>query len=108
MTRPDNADLTEAGPERVAPRTEVEQLIAEVWAEVLGREDFGVHDDFFALGAQSLQVTRTVNQIQLLTGLELDLRAFFEAPTVAELAEYVLERFTALEAAETPPVLPEN
>ena len=100
MTQPDDAVLPPAGPEHVAPRTEVEQLIADVWAEVFGRDDIGVHDDFFALGGQSLHVARTVNQIQLLTGLELELRAFFETPTVAGLADHLIEQFAALESDE--------
>jgi acyl carrier protein len=100
MTQPVDAGPPLAGPGHVTPRTEVEQLIVEVWAEVLGRDDIGVHDDFFALGGQSLQVARTVNQIQLLTGLEVELRAFFEMPTVAGLADHVVEQFAALESAE--------
>ncbi|WP_327733460.1 phosphopantetheine-binding protein [Streptomyces nojiriensis] len=89
--------------EYVAPRTEVEQLIADVRADVLGRDRIGVHDDFFDLGGQSLDVARVVNQIQLLTGLEPELAVFFVTPTVAGLAERVIEQFAALEeAAEDP------
>lgn len=80
--------------------TEVEQLIIDIWCEVLGRDRIGVRDDFFELGGQSLHVARVVNQVQLRTGVELDLRAFFEAPTAADLAEHLLERFAALEHAE--------
>ncbi|MEV6340617.1 phosphopantetheine-binding protein [Nocardia vinacea] len=101
MTQPDDAGHQEAGQNYVAPRTEVEQFIAEVWSEVLGRERIGVHDDFFELGGQSLQVARAVNQIQSMTDLELDLRAFFEAPTIAAFADHLIERFAALEEAET-------
>ncbi|MDM4719725.1 phosphopantetheine-binding protein [Micromonospora sp. WMMA1363] len=100
MTQPDNVDLSDAVQPYIAPRTEVEHLIADVWAEALGRDRIGVHDDFFDLGGQSLQVTRVINRIQLLTGLEVDLRAFFEAPTVAGLADHVLEQFAALPESE--------
>lgn len=100
MTQPNDAGPLAAGPEHIAPRTEVERLISDVWAEVLGRDDIGVHDDFFALGGQSLQVARAVNQIQLLTGLELELRVLFETPTVAGLADHVVELFAVLDSAE--------
>lgn len=101
MTLPDDADLLDADRDHVAPRTEIELLVADVWAEVLGRERIGAHDDFFELGGQSLQVARVINRIRQLTGLELDLLRFFETPTVAGLAEHVLEQFAALEESES-------
>lgn len=100
MTQPDGVDRPDARPEHVAPQTEVEQFIAEVWAEVLGRDRIGVHDDFFELGGQSVQVTKAINKIQLLTGLELELRAFFETPTIAGLTDHVIEQFTVLEESQ--------
>jgi acyl carrier protein len=95
MTQPDAATQDPA-----APPTEVEQLVIDVWSEVLGRDRIGVHEDFFELGGQSLQVVRVINKIQQLTGVELDSRAFFEAPTAAGLAEHLLERFAELDDAE--------
>ncbi|WP_327733444.1 phosphopantetheine-binding protein [Streptomyces nojiriensis] len=92
--------MAELNEDYVAPRTELEELIACVWREVLCRDRIGVHDDFFQLGGESLQVVKVVNQIQLLTDLELDLRAFFEAPTVAGLGKHVIEQFAALEEAQ--------
>lgn len=53
-------------------------------------------------------MVRTVNQSQPLTGLELELRVFFEAPTVAGLADHVVEQFAALKSAEAPRVAPES
>ena len=96
-TQPDDVHGPAAGADRVAPRTEIERLIAGVWAEALGREEIGVHDDFFRLGGQSLQVARIINEIQQLTGLSLDLRAFFEVPTVAGLADHVVQQFAVVE-----------
>ncbi|MFD0313326.1 type I polyketide synthase [Streptomyces flavalbus] len=70
----------------VAPRTEREQAVAGVWCDILGLERVGVDDDFFALGGHSLAAVQIGTRIKGLLGVELDLRAFFENPTVAHTA----------------------
>ncbi|RKI63758.1 non-ribosomal peptide synthetase, partial [Corallococcus sp. AB049A] len=71
----------------VAPRTEVEAKLAAIWAEVLRIPQVGVKDDFFALGGHSLLVTQVVSRIRAETGVELPLRALFDAPTLEALAQ---------------------
>ena len=74
-----------------APRTPMEQSIAQVWSDVLGLEEIGVYDNFFDLGGHSLQATRVIARLRTPLQLDVPLRLFFENPTVAELALAVTE-----------------
>lgn len=73
----------------VAPRTSIEKSLADIWAEVLTHENIGIHDNFFDLGGHSLLATRVVALIRERVGVELPLRALFEHPTPARMANAV-------------------
>ena len=81
----------------VAPRTPVEAILAGIWAEVLGQgadggpPGVGVHDSFFALGGHSLLATQVIARVRNAFQIEVPLRSFFGAPTVAGLAAAMLE-----------------
>jgi amino acid adenylation domain-containing protein len=84
----------------VAPRTNFEIAVAGIWKELLGVERVGIHDNFFDLGGHSLSATQVVNQLRNLFSVEIELRDFFESPTVAELALLVEAQQQTDEPAE--------
>jgi amino acid adenylation domain-containing protein len=91
LPEPDR-DTSEPAAGYVAPGTVVEELIAEIWAEVLKLDKIGIHDNFFDLGGHSLKATQVMSRVREMFRMDLALRILFEAPTVAELASRVEQR----------------
>jgi len=83
-------DPAAARAEYLAPRSPLEQELAAIWAEVLHVERVGVHDNFFALGGNSLLATELYSRMRRLLPAELPLGRLFEQPTIAGLAELIL------------------
>ncbi len=104
-------DLAELRSERqfVEPRNAAEEMVAEIWAEVLGLERVGVCDNFFELGGHSLKATQVMARIYTLFQIELPLQTIFEKATVAELAaaieDSLIRELEQLPEDETPHLL---
>ena len=69
----------------VAPRAPEEELLANIWQEVLGIKQIGIHDNFFELGGHSLLATKIISRIRDTFEIELSLHKLFATPTIADL-----------------------
>jgi amino acid adenylation domain-containing protein len=90
----------------VAPRTPTEELLAEIWAQLLNIERVGIHDNFFDLGGHSLLATQLVSRMRESFQVEIPLRRLFEVPTVAGLAESIEAARQSGQNLLAPPILP--
>ncbi|WP_338927323.1 non-ribosomal peptide synthase/polyketide synthase (plasmid) [Mycetohabitans endofungorum] len=75
-----------------APQGELETTLATIWAQLLGVERVGRHDNFFALGGHSLLVVRLIKRVRTVLGVDIAIRTLFEAPTLAGLARHFVKR----------------
>ncbi len=71
------------------PTTREESELAQIWAQVLGVELVGIHDDFFRLGGDSILATQVISQVRSVFNVELSPASLFEMPTIAELARSI-------------------
>ncbi|MGN2635816.1 amino acid adenylation domain-containing protein [Nocardia takedensis] len=84
-----------------APRTQSEQIVAGIFADVLSQRQVGIDDNFFDLGGNSLVATQVVSRISAAFGARIGVRALFETPTVAGIAARA-EQATPTDAARPP------
>ena len=91
LPAPDH-DKPDQGKTFVAPRTQVEEEVARIWAEVLELPQVGIYDNFFELGGHSLKATQIMSRLRATLQVELPLRTIFEEPTVEGLAEVLTWR----------------
>lgn len=96
----------ESESEYMAPRTVVEEVLAAIWSEILGLEKVGIKDNFFALGGHSLLATQVVSRVREALQVELPLRSFFAAPTIADLGEEIAQIPCEATDVKALPILP--
>ncbi|MET9686095.1 non-ribosomal peptide synthetase/type I polyketide synthase [Streptomyces coeruleorubidus] len=85
----------DAAPPYEAPRTPIEEAVAEVWASMLKAERVGVHDNFFALGGDSLMAMRAVVHLRKALGTELPIRVLFDSQTLEDTALVIEDHLLA-------------
>ncbi|HXQ70878.1 MAG TPA: non-ribosomal peptide synthetase, partial [Pyrinomonadaceae bacterium] len=84
---PDPIEVTTSRPTFVAPRNESEEVVAKIWAEVLGLKRVGVEDNFFTLGGHSLLASRILSRVNNALKVDIPLDILFRGGTVAHLVE---------------------
>ena len=84
-------DRTGLNPEETfaAPQTPVEKELANIWREVLGLEQVGIHDNFFDLGGHSLLVIQVCSKLQTILSRDISTMEMFNYPTISSLADYL-------------------
>ncbi len=92
--------------EYVAPATPLEELVCNIFAEVLGLPRIGAADNFFHLGGHSLSATRVLSRVKEVVGPIVSLRDVFEAPTPTLLARRIDRAQNELDASSQPEILP--
>ncbi|MCW3078681.1 non-ribosomal peptide synthetase, partial [Segetibacter sp.] len=86
---PEAGEHEEQTDQFIAPASDIELKLAEVWQDLLEVEDIGIHDDFFKLGGDSLLAIRVISAIRKKLGIEVDINLIFEYPTIAQLAKNI-------------------
>lgn len=82
----------------IAPRNQTEEIIANIWQELIGIEKIGIYDNFFELGGHSLLAVQTISRLRENFQVELPLRTLlFDAPTIADLATVIAGKQSSLE-----------
>ncbi|MGK7940310.1 MAG: amino acid adenylation domain-containing protein [Crocosphaera sp.] len=82
-------DFSSFQKEYIAPRTEIEEILAMIWSEVLNINTIGRYDNFFELGGHSLLGTQIISRIRDKFEVEIPLYLLFECPTIAQLSEHI-------------------
>ena len=73
----------------VAPKTPTEEIIANIWNQVIKIENIGINDDFFELGGDSLLAIQVVSRIREILNIEIPISLLFEYPTIAQIAQNI-------------------
>ncbi|WP_414575216.1 non-ribosomal peptide synthetase [Anabaena sp. CCY 9402-a] len=74
-----------------SPQTQIEQTLADIWQQLLGRENINIHDNFFELGGHSLLIVRMQGQLNLKLNQNISLVDLFRYPTINSLAKYLTQ-----------------
>lgn len=93
-------------PDFATPYTPIEEILAGLWSQVLGVDRVGRHDNFFALGGDSLLATQLLTRVGAVTHIEVSFLSFFDMPTVAGMARLIQNVSQAAPVLSVPPLRP--
>ena len=102
---PQRAAQLPAAAERLL--TEQERILRQIWGEMLGREEIGLDEDFFAVGGHSLLATRVLSRLKKAVPVSLELRSLFEAPTIRRLAQRIEQELERTPGYSRPALVPQ-
>ncbi|MGD1807088.1 amino acid adenylation domain-containing protein [Dapis sp. BLCC M126] len=88
----------------VAPRNPTEELLANIWSQLLKVEKIGIHDDFFSVGGNSLLATQVISRLRIAFETEIPLKYLFDFPTIGEISK-AIDEFKG-EKLQLPPIEP--
>ncbi|WP_436955878.1 non-ribosomal peptide synthase/polyketide synthase [Staphylococcus sp. AS1337] len=86
----------------VAPTNEIEEMLTNIFGEVLNIERVSIYDNFFEVGGHSLKAINVINKIEGETGIRLPLKVIFESPTVAQLGKVLNDQESSLDGQNIP------
>lgn len=93
------------GSDYAAPRNALETMVSEIFGDLLGITNMGIHDNFFERGGHSLLATQLISRVQTCFQIRLPLRTIFEAPTIAQLTECIAEKMGVTERTSMPALI---
>lgn len=103
---PPGTSRSDVGEVFAPPRTELEMKLAQIWREVLGVDQAGIHDNFFDIGGQSFLAVRLIAQIEKTFGKRLSLAHLLQAPTIESMAAHLSEWRGGDETSSKVPIQP--
>jgi amino acid adenylation domain-containing protein len=104
LSDPARARLAQ-GVDFIPPRGPIEEALAEAWAELLGADRVGAHDDFFERGGHSLMAMQLLGRIRRLFEVEAPLKDFIEVPTLSNLAQLIERALADRDGIPAPPIV---
>ena len=99
LPAPDPSALN-LGSSYVAPRTDTEQQVSQIWSQILKLEKIGIHDNFFELGGYSLLGTQILTRVRKIFAINIPLKMLFEAPTITEFANRLDTLYLAVQISQ--------
>ncbi|MBF0120607.1 MAG: AMP-binding protein [Desulfobacterales bacterium] len=86
LPKPDNFGIVSG---YVAPQTETEKLLSDMWKEILDRKQVGIYDNFFEIGGHSMSATLFVSRLRAKKNIDVKVRSLFEYPVLKDFSEYI-------------------